>query len=131
VGNAPTNVLDRTLANGINVTWTLSGVNAVNYLGDSFTLVAYLDSQVPAGTDYQFPAAPVSFLGSTGTASGTPGTSGYQLAFNPPVAPAMSITITPGVNAGIYRLTVVLTHTPIAANPRVAGFIEVGMVQFF
>lgn len=131
--NKPTNVLDRTLANGVNVTWNLTGINAVNYLVDSFQLVAYLDSQVPGGTDYQFPPAPVpTFLGSTGTASGTAGTGGYQLAFDPPAAPAVSISIPANsVDAGVYRLTIVLTHIPIGANPHVAGFAETGMIQFF
>lgn len=128
----PTNVLDRTLANGINVTWELTGMFADDYLPDSFQLVAYLNSQAPGGTDYQFPAIPVPFLGSTGTASGTAATNNYKLTFNPPIAPAVSISIPANsVIAGPYRITVVLTHTPAVANPRVAGFIEVGMVQFF
>jgi hypothetical protein len=131
-GNNPTEILDRTLANGINVTWELTGIFASAYLGDSFSLVAYLDSQIPGGTDYQFPPAPVpTFLGSTGTASGTPGTGGYELIFDPPAAPAVSISIPAStVDAGVYRMTVVLTHTPAGGNPRVAGFLE-KTVQFF
>lgn len=131
-GFNPTEILDRTLVNGINVTWKLTGIFASAYLGDSFALVAYLDSQVPGGTDYQFPPAPVpTFLGSTGTASGVAGTGSYELAFNPPAAPAVSISIPAStVDAGVYRMTLVLTHTPVGGNPRVAGFYEKA-VQFF
>jgi len=122
----PTNILDRTVANGVNVQWHLSGLNAHLYLADTFTLTAYLET-ASGGANQSFSTT---VLGSSGIASGT----GYnrQLDFPFPAAPAKSINIPANsVATGVYRVTVVLSESIVNAPVRIAGFVDLGMVEFY
>jgi hypothetical protein len=122
-------IWDRTLVNRLDTTIVLTGpFKAAYHNADSFQLVAYFDPQA-TGTVTQVPAAPVAFLGSTGTLTAA------ALTFAPPGVPSCSISVPasdPTLPAGPYRVTVVLSHTPTGGiNPRVAGFFDMGIIQLY
>jgi hypothetical protein len=123
-------ILDSSMDNRIDVAWTFKGklVNSVAAVGDHYTVKAYFDAQEAGGTDYAFntdPAGPR--LLSSGTPSGTPGTPAYTLTFSPLHIPLASGRVLPGV----YKVNVVLTHQPVSGSPYLAGFYDLGIVQFF
>lgn len=126
---APEVVLNRQVANGINIGWKLTGLMAPNYHNaDNFRLTAYLE-EASNGTDQVVTGA--IFQGSTGTLSG--GGFNARLEFPAAVFPNPPTLLIPAnsIPAGVYRVTVVLSHQPAGTNPRVAGFVDLGMVEFY
>ena len=127
-GNPSPQIWDRTMVNRLDCTIVLSGPFAGAYHNlDSFSLVAYFDPQT-GGAPVQVPAAIVPFNGNNGIlAAGT-------LTFQSPGVPGCSISVPasdPALPEGPYRVTVVLTHTPVGVNPRIAGFYDMGIIQLF
>jgi len=118
------NILDSSLDNRIDVDWKIWGVMAVGGIpaGDTYTVKAYFEALELLGNDYEFdtlPAGPT--LINTGVLAGTTRTFG-----------TLHIPLAAGdVVAGLYGLTVVLTHQPAAGAPYIFGFVDCGKVQFF
>jgi hypothetical protein len=129
--NKPENIWNRNGDNEIDCTIVLSGPVCNTYHdADQFQLVAYFDQQTPAGTTYQFPPIATTFLGSDGKYVSVP----KSLTFDPTNIPACKIKF-PAMSLlpGPYRVTVILTHNPdpVIDNPRMAGFMDLGVIQVF
>jgi hypothetical protein len=134
-GNPTAQIWDRTAANRLDCTIVLTDPLVHTYHNaDDFELVAYFDPLATGGAVVPVPAAAVAFQGNAGAIVGTG--AARTLTFAPLAVPSCSIWVPasdPSLPAGPYRVTVVLTHTPdpLDANPRIAGFYDMGIIQLF
>lgn len=106
------NVLDRDVVNSIRVRWELNGSLLPMFSG-SWQLQAVFE-RIGSGTNYEIPTPPA-------TVPWSPGGIYNQ-----------TITIPAGtINAGAYKVVVLLSHLDAAANPtQMAGFVEFPVVRF-